>query len=72
MGRAFKKDGGSIMEQIHYEIEGAITCIKEFCKEHDLFQMPPADKLFEGILDSILAHHEMVDPEFNEDPQDLM
>ena len=60
------------MEQIHYEIEGSITCIKEFCKEQDLFQMPPADKLFEGILDSILAHHEMVDPEFNEDPQDLM
>ena len=60
------------MEQIHYEIEGSITCIKEFCKEHDLFQMPPADKLFEGILDSILAHHEMVAPEFNEDPQELM
>jgi len=60
------------MEQVYYEIEGSIRCVKEYCKEQRLFQTHPEKQLFEGLLDSILAHYEMVDPEFNDDIQDMI
>ena len=61
------------MEQIYYEIEGSITCIKQYCKEHNLFQGKPKSlNLLENVFERILNHHYSIDPEFNEDPQDMI
>ena len=61
------------MEQIYYEIEGSVTCMRAYIKEHELFKgTPQSFAMFDAVLDTILDHHYSIDPEFNEDIQDMI
>ena len=74
MGRAFKKNGGSLMEQIYYELEGSIKCLRDYIKDKKLFADGRLNSyaIFDAQLEEILGHFYENDPEFNEDPQDLI
>ena len=60
------------MRQEYYEVEGSIKCIEDYCKEQKLFTSPTSKDMFEKILEQILNHYFQHDPEFNEDPQDMI
>ena len=61
------------MLQEQYEIEASIRCIREYCKEHKVFAYNDyMDKHFDNLLEEVLNVYYSIDPEFNEDPQDLI
>ena len=62
------------MEQIYYELEGSIKCLRDYIKEKKLFADGRLHSfaIFEAQLDSILGHYYETDPEFNEDIQDMI
>ena len=61
------------MLQEQYEIEASIRCIREYCKEHKVFAYNDyMDKHFDNLLEKVLNVYYSIDPEFNEDPQDLI
>ena len=62
------------MEQIYYELEGSIKCLRDYIKEKKLFADGRLHSyaVFDAQLDSILGHYYETDPEFNEDPQDMI
>ena len=62
-----------VMLQEQYEIEASIRCIREYCKEHKVFAYNDyMDKHFDNLLEEVLNVYYSIDPEFNEDPQDLI
>ena len=61
------------MEQEQYEIVKSIKCVREYCKEHGVFAYNDyMERSFNRSLDDILKVYYSIDPEFNEDPQDLI
>ena len=61
------------MLQEQYEIEASIRCIREYCKENKVFAYNDyMERSFNRSLDEVLKVYYSIDPEFNEDPQDLI
>ena len=62
------------MEQIYYELEGSIKCLRDYIKEKKLFANGKLNSfaVFDAQLDEILGHFYQTDPEFNEDIQDMI
>ena len=62
------------MEQIYYELEGSIKCLRDYIKEKKLFAGGKLTSfaVFDAQLDNILGHYYQTDPEFNEDIQDMI
>ena len=62
------------MEQIYYELEGSIKCLRDYIKEKKLFANGKLNSfaVFDAQLDEILGHYYQTDPEFNEDIQDMI
>ena len=62
------------MRQEYYEIEGSIKCLRDYIKEKKLFADGKLTSfaVFDAQLDNILGHYYQTDPEFNEDPQDMI
>jgi len=61
------------MKQEYYEVEGSIKCLKEYIKfNKKLFHGLHSQAIFEAQLEEILGHYYQTDPEFNEDPQDMI
>ena len=62
-----------VMLQEQYEIEASIRCIREYCKEHKVFAYNDyMDRHFDNLLDEVMKVYYSIDPEFNEDPEDLI
>tara|TARA_Y100000310_G_C20592332_1_gene768737 strand:+ start:1197 stop:1391 length:195 start_codon:yes stop_codon:yes gene_type:complete len=62
------------MEQIYYELEGSIKCLRDYIKEKKLFANGKLNSfaVFDAQLEEILGHYYQTDPEFNEDIQDMI
>ena len=62
------------MEQIYYELEGSIKCLRDYIKEKKLFANGKLNSfaVFDAQLDEILGHYYQTDPEFNDDIQDMI
>ena len=62
------------MEQIYYELEGSIKCLRDYIKEKKLFANGKLNSfaVFDAQLEEILGHYYQSDPEFNEDIQDMI
>ena len=62
------------MEQIYYELEGSIKCLRDYIKEKKLFANGKLNSfaVFDAQLEEILGHYYETDPEFNEDIQDMI
>ena len=62
------------MEQIYYELEGSIKCLRDYIKEKKLFANGKLNSfaVFDAQLDEILGHNYQTDPEFNDDNQDMI
>ena len=61
------------MLQEQYEIVQSIKCVREYCKEHGVFAYNHyMDSSFNHSLDEVLKVYYSIDPEFNEDPQDMI
>ena len=62
------------MEQVYYELEGSIKCLRDYIKEKKLFANGKLNSfaVFDAQLDEILGHYYQTDPEFNDDIQDMI
>ena len=55
------------------ELEKSIIYILNYCKEHGVFAYNDyMDRHFDNLLVEVMKVYYSIDPEFNEDPQDLI